>query len=187
MSGTTRPRLMRSLGDSAAVTGAGLAAEVGCALLIAGVLVPVAGPASLAADIRRGRERRRQDVLIGKLWVAVQRIPAGTVLHDPATGSRVSAERESGWLILAIADPPDHPEAVATVTRYLLGFWAVPERPPLYRHLAADHDVSPARMQWQQREMLAEFNAKTSAAEVTTEELAGLLDQVTRTTSAHLQ
>jgi hypothetical protein len=42
-------------------------------------------------------------------------------------------------------------------------------------------------MGWQQRERLAEFNAMTSAAEVTAEELAGLLEQVIRTTTAHLR
>jgi len=185
MTGITRP-YTDSADDSVAITAAGLAAEVAWALLIAATLVPAAGPLSLAADIRRGRERRKQDVLIGKLFVAAQRIPAGAVLADPITGSRVSAERERGFLILAITDPPGHPEAEAVVAHYLLGFWAVPERPPLHRHLAGVHDTSPARMGWHQRKRLAEFNASTSALEVTTEELAGLLDQVTRTTSAHL-
>jgi hypothetical protein len=167
--------------------GAGLAAGVGCALLIAAALVPGAATLSLAADIRRGRERHRQDVLIGKLWVAAERIPAGAVLHDPVTGSPISAEREGGFLILAVSDPPEHPDAEATVARYTLGFWAVQARPPLYRHLAGIHDISPARMRWQQRKRLAEFNAITCAAEVTTAELAGLLDQVTRTATAHLR
>lgn len=185
MTGLTRPGA-GSGDDSAAITAAGLAAEVAWALLIAAALVPTAAPLSLAADIRRGRERRRQDVLIGKLWAAVQRIPAGSVLADPVAGSLVSAEREAGFLFLAITDPPGHSQAEAVVARYLLGFWAVPERPPLHRHLAGVHDASPARMGWHQRERLAEFNACTSAFEVTTVELAGLLDQVTRTTSAHL-
>ena len=185
MTGTTRPRAMSTRADSTATTRAGFAAEVACALVIATALVPVAGTLSLAADIRRGRERHRQDVLIGKLWAAVKRIPVGTVLDDPVTGSRVCAERDGGFLILSIADPLDHPDPEATVARYMLGYWAVPARPPLYRHLAGIHDMSPAQMRWQQRKRLAEFNAITSAAEVTTEELAGLLDQVTRTTTAH--
>jgi hypothetical protein len=185
MTGLTRPH-MGSGDDPAAITAAGLAAEVAWALLITAALVPAAAPLSLAADIRRGRERRRQDVLIGKLWAAVQRIPAGSVLADPIAGSLVSAERDGGFLILAITDPPGHPEAEAVVARYMLGFWAVREHPPLHRHLAGVHDASPARMGWNQRERLAEFNASTSALEVTTEELAGLLDQVTRTTSVHL-
>jgi hypothetical protein len=142
---------------------------------------------SLAADIRRGRERHRQDVLIGKLWTAVKRIPAGTVLEDPVTRCRVSAERNGGFLILAIADPLDHPEAEATIARYTLGYWSVQARPPLYRHLAGIHDTSPAQMRWQQREQLAEFNSITSAAEVTTEELTALLVQVARSTEASLQ
>jgi hypothetical protein len=187
MTGTTKPRAMSTRADSAAPTRAGFAAEVACALLIASALVHVAGTLSLAADIRRGRERHRQDVLIGKLWAAVKRIPAGAVLDDPVTGSRVSAERDGGFLILSIADPLDHPEPEATVARYTLGFWAVQARPPLHRHLAGIHDMSPARMRWQQRERLADFNAITSAAEVTTDELAGLLEQVTRTTTAHLR
>jgi hypothetical protein len=102
-------------------------------------------------------------------------------------GSRPAAERDRGFLILAIADPLDHPDPEATVARYMLGFWAVPARPPLYRHLAGVHDMSPTSIGWQQRERLAEFNAMTSAAEVTSEELAGLLDQVIRTTTAHLR
>ena len=177
---------MNARDDSASTTGAGRAAEVARVLVVATALVPVAGALSLAADIRRGRERHRQDVLIGKLWTAVKRIPPGTALEDPVTRRRVSAEREGGFLILAITDPPGHPEAEAVVARYMLGFWAVPERPPLHRHLAGVHDASPARMGWHQRERLAEFNASTSALEVTTEELARLVDQVTRTTSAHL-
>jgi hypothetical protein len=187
MSRISRPRVTGSRRDSTAMTGAGFAAELACALVIAGALVPVAGALSLGADIRRGRERHRQDVLIGKLWVAVNRIPTGTILDDPVTGSRVSAERDGGWLILAITDPLGYPAAEATVTRYMLAFWAIPERPPLYRHLAGVRDMSPSRMRWQQRRLLAEFNARTSAAEVTTHELAGLLDQVTRTTGAHLK
>ena len=178
---------MSTRDESAATTRAGLAAEVACALLVATALLPVALPMSLAADIRRGRERHRQDVLIGKLWVAVKRIPAGIVLDDPVTGSRVSAERDGGFLILAIADSLDHPDPEATVSRYVLGYWAVRARPPLYRHLAGIHDMSPAWMRWQQRDELAKFNAITSAAEVTTDELAGLLGQVARTTAAHLQ
>jgi hypothetical protein len=38
-------------------------------------------------------------------------------------------------------------------------------------------------MRWQQRERLAEFNAMTSAAEVTTEELGALVVQVARCTT----
>jgi hypothetical protein len=187
MTRTTMPRAISSRVDSAATTRAALAAEVACALLVAGASIHVVGPLSLAADIRRGRERHRQDVLIGKLYAAVERIPAGVVLDDPVTGSRVSAERDGGFLILAISDPLDHPDAEATVARYTLGFWAVQARPPLYWHLAGIHDMSPARMRWQQRRRLAEFNATVSAAEVTTDELAGLLEQVTRTTTAHLR
>jgi len=173
--------------DSASATGAGLAAEMARALAIATALVPVAGALSLAADIRRGRERHRQDVLLGKLWTAVKRIPADTVLEDPVTRSQIRAERDGGFLILAIADPADYPDAEATVARYSLGYWSVQARPPLYRHLAGIHDASPAQMRWQQREQLARFNAMTSAAEVTSEELAALLVQVTRSTATHLR
>jgi hypothetical protein len=176
---------MRARDGSTPITAAALAAEVARTLVIASALAHVAGTLSLAADIRRGRERHRQDVLIGKLWTAVKRIPPGTVLEDPATRSRVSAERDGGFLILAIADPADYPDAEATVARYMLGYWSVQARPPLYRHLAGIHDTSPAQMRWQQRERLAEFNAMTSAAEVTTEELAALVVQVARCTATH--
>jgi hypothetical protein len=176
---------MSARDNSASATGAGLAAEVTRTLVIASALARIAGALSLAADIRRGRERHRQDVLIGKLWTAVKRIPPGTVLEDPVTRSRVSAERDGGFLILAIADPLDYPDAEATVARYTLGYWSVQARSPLYRHLAGIHDTSPAQMLWQQRERLAEFNAMTSAAEVTTDELAALLVQVARSTATH--
>jgi len=178
---------MSARDDSASAARAGLAAEVARVLVVAGALVPVAGALSFAADIRRGRERHRQDVLIGKLWTAVKRIPHGAVLEDPVTRSRVSAERDGGFLILAIADPHDHPEVEAIVARYTLGYWSVQVRPPLYRHLAGIHDASPAQMRWQQRERLADFNTLTSAGEVTTEELAALLRQVVRTATAHLR
>jgi hypothetical protein len=178
---------MNARDEPASATGAGLAAEVARVLVVAGAIVPVAGALSLAADIRRGRARHRQDVLTGKLWTAVKRIPPGTVLEDPVAGSQVSAERDGGFLILAIADPPDHPDAEAIVARYKLGYWSVQVRPPLYRHLAGIHQTSLAQMRWQQRERLAEFNAMCSAAEVTTQELAALLVQVTRTIAAHLE
>jgi len=178
---------MSARDDSASATGAGLAADVARALVVAAAFVPVAGALSLAADIRRGRARHRQDVLIGKLWTAVKRIPPGTVLEDPVTGSQVSAERDGGFLILAIADPVDHRDVEAVVARYKLGYWSVQVRPPLYRHLAGIHQTSLAQMRWQQRKRLAEFNAMCSAAEVTTQELAALLVQVTRTTAAHLE
>lgn len=176
---------MRARDDSASAAGAGLAAEVARALVITTAMARVAGTLSLAADIRRGRERHRQEILIGKLWTAVKRIPPGTVREDPVTRRRVSAERDGGFLILAVADPADYPDAEATVARYTLGYWSLRARPPLYRHLAGIHDPSPAQMRWQQRERLAEFNAMTSAAEVTTEELAALVVQVTRCTATH--
>jgi hypothetical protein len=176
---------MSARDNSAPTAGAGLAAEVARALVITTALARVAGTLSLAADIRRGRERHRQDVLIGKLWAAVKRIPPGTVLEDPVTRSRVSAERDGGFLMLAIADPLDYADAEATVARYTLGYWSVQARPPLYRHLAGVHDTSPAQMRWQQRERLAEFNAMTSAAEVTTEELAALVVQLARCTATY--
>ena len=187
MTGTTKPAAITARDASATTTGAGLAAEVVCVLVLAGAWVPVVGAMSLAADLRRNRERHRQDVLLGKLWTAVKRMPAGIMFKDPVSGCRVSAERDGGFLILAITDPLDHPELEATVARYTLGYWSVRARLPLYRHLAGIHDTSPAQMRWQQRERLAEFNAITSAAEVTTEELAALLDQVTRSTASHLR
>jgi hypothetical protein len=174
--------------DSASATGAGLAAEVARAFVVATALVHVAGALALATDLRRGRERHRQDVLIGKLWTAVKRLPRGAVLEDPVTYRRVSAEREGGFLILAIADPLDHsPAAEAIVARYTLGYWSVQVRAPLYRHLAGIGDTSPAQLRWQQRERLAEINADTSAAEVTSDELAALLVQLARCRAARLQ
>jgi hypothetical protein len=71
-----------------------------------------AGPAvrDRSADLSRGG---RRCLRISPAWL----------------GSRPAAERDRGFLILAIADPLDHPDPEATVARYMLGFWAVPARP----------------------------------------------------------
>jgi len=114
------------------------------ALLIAGAVVAAAGAVSLAADLRRGRAWHQQDVLLRKLWIAVKRIPSGYVLADPDTGELLSAEREKGWLTLAVTDPPE-PSRASTVTRYMVGRWAAPNPPPLYQHLAPLDDLPPAR------------------------------------------
>jgi len=139
-----------SRGDSAGLMAYGIAALVAwlwfpyLALLIAGAVVAAAGAVSLAADLRRGRAWHQQDVLLRKLWIAVKRIPSGYVLADPDTGELLSAEREKGWLTLAVTDPPE-PSRASTVTRYMVGRWAAPNPPPLYQHLAPLDDLPPAR------------------------------------------
>jgi hypothetical protein len=97
--------------------------------------------------LRRGRAWHEQEVLLRRLWAAVKRIPSGYVLADPQTGELLSAEREKGWLTLAVTDPPE-PGRASTVTRYMLGKWAAPQQPPLFRHMAALDDLPPARWRW---------------------------------------
>ncbi len=109
--------------------------------------------------------------MLRKLWRAVKGIPPGSVLADRDSGELLAAERDRGWLTLAVTKlaPPD---STTRVARYALGRWAAPDRPPLYRHLAALDDPPPSRFRWRQQAALAEFNARTGAMAVSTEELA---------------
>lgn len=172
-------------GDSAALTGYGIAALAAwlwfpcLALLIAGAVVTAVGAVSLVTVLSRGRDWHEQEVLLRKLWAAVKRIPSGYVLCDPDTGELLGAERERGWLTLAVIDPPE-PGRVSTVTRYMLGKWAAPLPPPLFRHMAALDDLPPARWRLRKQAWLADFNAKAGALEMTTDEIARLLGQVNR-------
>lgn len=174
-----------SRGDSAGLIAYGIAALVAwlwfpyLAVLIAGAIVTAAGAVSLAAVLRRGQAWHEQDVLLRMLRAAVKRIPSGYVLADPDTGELLSAERERGWLTLAVTDPPE-PGRVSTVTRYMVGRWAAPNPPPLYRHMAALDDLPPARWRLRKQAWLADFNTKAGALEVSPSEIAGLLDQVNR-------
>ncbi len=137
------------------------------------------GAASLAAGLRRGRAWHEQDVMLRRLWAAVKRIPSGYVLTDPETGELLTAERERGWLTLAVTDPP-RPGAAAVVSRYPLGRWAAPDPPPVFRHMVGLDGIPPARWGWRQKAAMLDFNQRTGAAEVTAAELAGLLDQLRR-------
>lgn len=111
-----------SRGGAAGITGAGIAAVVAwiwfpyLALLVAGVVVTVMGGASFVGVVRRGRAWYQQDMLLRRLWAAVKRILPGYVLTDPDTGELLTAERERGWLTLAVTDPP-LPGRDAAVTR----------------------------------------------------------------------
>ncbi len=181
-----------SRGDSAGVLGIGVAAAAAYfwfrypVLLVVGGLLALGGAVSLAADLRRGRAWHEQDIMLRKLWTAVKRVPSGYVLTDPASGELLTVERERGWLTLAVTDPPQ-PGAEAAVSRYPLGKWAAPEQPPLFRHIAGLDDLPPARWRWRQQAALLEFNTRTGAAEVTTAELAALLDQVNRAWAVDLR
>jgi hypothetical protein len=172
-------------GDSAALMGYGIAALAAwlwlpyLALLIAGAVVTAAGAVWLVTVVRRGLAWHEQDVLLGKLWATVKRIPSGYVLCDPDTGELLCVERERGWLTLAVVDPPA-PGSASTVTRYMIGKWAAPVPPPLFRHMAALDDLPPARWRLRKQAWLADFNAEAGALVMTTDEIAGLLDQVNR-------
>jgi hypothetical protein len=126
--------------------------------------------------------------MIRELWSAARRLPAGRVLQDPVTGSGIFAERERGFLTLAIADPPGPGDPAwqrdATVTRYLLGFLASPSPPPLFRRTAPLHENSLAPMPWRQARALLRFNDQTGASEATPGELAELRLQLERVIAA---
>ena len=58
----------------------------------------------------------------------------------PDIGELLGAERERGWLTLAVIDPPV-PGRASTVTGYVIGKWAAPHPPPLFRHMAFQESV----------------------------------------------
>jgi hypothetical protein len=173
-------------GDAIAVMAAGLAAVAASwwfsyrAVLVVGVAVTVFGTVTLGMVLSRGRAWHEQNVLIGVLWVLVKRFPSGCALADPVTGEFLSAQRERGWLTLAVSDTPGM-GAQTVVASYLVGRWGVPAPPPLCKHLASVVDAPPASWPWRQRAQVADFNAKTGALELAPEELAALHAQVRRT------
>jgi hypothetical protein len=150
------------------------------AVLVTGATVGVVAGAALIADLRRGRDWHRQDVLVRRLWTAVKRIPPGYVIADPDTGELISVDRERGWLTLAVADPL-RPGREQLVTRYLVGHWGAPMPPPLIRHVGALDDVPPARMSLRQQAWLAGFSTRAGALQATPAEQTALLEQVWRT------
>jgi hypothetical protein len=95
-----------------AVTAAGLVTIAGSwwfpyrAVLIAGAAVTVFGAVMLGVVFSRGRAWHEQDVLIGRLWALAKRLPSGWAFTDPLTGEFLSAQRERGWLTLAVSDTP---------------------------------------------------------------------------------
>jgi hypothetical protein len=182
-----RAAVNNSRADCAGITAAGLLLIVlwwlwlpWRAVIIAGVIAAVLGGVSLFFNLRRGRTWHQQDVLLRKLWTAAKRIPSGCALDDPVTGQQIAVERDRGWLILAAGDPASHDGPDATVSRYMLGRWAAPNPPPMFRHLAAVSDVSPARWRWRQHWQFLDMHAQARGLEVTADELADLLAQVNR-------
>jgi len=157
-------------------------------LLFVGAFIAGIGTSALVGALRRTPAQREQEAMVRALWSTCRRWPSGLVLRDPVTGRGITVERERGFLTLAITSQPDDDDLAdnlagrraATVTRYMLGFLAAPVPPPLFRHTAALHDVSPVRMSWQQAEAgaLLHFNDMTGAMEATTEELAELRAQL---------
>jgi hypothetical protein len=114
-------------------------------------------------------------VVLRKLWAAVKRIPSGYVLAATRTPASCSAERDKGWLTLAVTDRPE-PSRASTVTRYMVDKWAAPNPPPLYQHMAALDDLPPAR--WRRASVAGGLQRQAGALEVTTGEIAAPLDQV---------
>jgi hypothetical protein len=175
-----------SRGEHAFLCGAGVAAALAClrypywALLVTGATVGVVAGVALIADLRRGRDWHRQDVLVRQLRTAVRRIPPGYVIADPDTGELISVERERGRLTLAVADRP-RPGREQLVTRYLSGHWGAPMPPPLIRHVGAVDDVPPARMSLRQQAWLAEVSTRAGVLQATPAELTALPGQVWRT------
>lgn len=162
------------------------------ALLFVGAFIAGIGTWTLVGALRRSPTLRKQEAMIRALWSTCRRWPSGLVLRDSVTGSRITVERERGFLNLVITgqpdddDPADGPAGrrAMTVTRYLLGFLAAPVPPPLFVHTTALHDVSPVRMSWRQAGALLHVNELTGAMEATTEEFAELRAQLDRTIEA---
>ena len=97
----------------------------------------------LGVVFSRGRAWHEQDVLIGRLWALAKRLPSGWAFTDPVTGEFLSAQRERGWLTLAVSDTPGM-GAQTVVASYLVGKWGMPVPPPLCRYLASVVDAPPA-------------------------------------------
>jgi hypothetical protein len=174
-----------SPGENAVICGAGAAVALAYlwlaypGLLVAGGVLIALGGAGLVFNARRGRAWRQQDALVRELWAAAKRIPPGRVLADPGTGDLLSVERGSGWLTLVVSAPP-RPGRHAAAARYVLGHWGAPVRPPVRRHLAAGDGVPPVRPGSRPKAPAADW-ARENRAEVTADELGGLIEQVTRT------
>jgi len=137
----------------------------------------------LGVVFSRGRAWHEQDVLIGRLWALAKRLPSGWAFTDPVTGEFLSAQRERGWLTLAVSDTPGM-GAQTVVASYLVGRWGMPAPPPLCRYLASVVDAPPASWPWRRRAQVADFNAKTGALGLAPEELAVLCAQARRTLAA---
>jgi hypothetical protein len=170
MARITTPTL-GSLGDSAGITAYGLAAIIAWlwfpyrALIIGGAVVAALGCAGIIGDLTRGRSWREQDVLVRKLWAAAKRVPSDVVLTDPETGELLTVERERKQLTLAVTDAPS-PGGRPIVTRYPLGQWSTPSRPPLHRHLGGLDGLPPARWRWQQRWLALKVSSDASCRPV---------------------
>jgi hypothetical protein len=190
-----------SRGDYAVFCAAGIVTALAylwlpdLALLVVGTVVAVLAGAALIASTRRGRDWRQHQALTRELWVAASRIPPGRVLADPGTGDLIRVERVRGSLTLVLAVPPrcrpedpapgkpedpaqgrpegrpgdlarGRPEGPApVVARYLIGRWGAPVRPPVRRRSVGAADAS----------------TRGGAVEISTAELAKLVDQVLRT------
>ena len=120
--------------------------------------------------------------MIRQLWLAARHLPRGRMLEDPVTGSGIFAERDRGFLTLAIADAPESGDQAqrreATVTRYMLGFLASSVPAPLFRHIEPLYEHSPAPMSRRQARTLLRFNDLTGVAEATPAELASSQAQI---------
>jgi hypothetical protein len=136
------------------------------ALLILGLVVAVPAGTALIVGARRGGGWRQHQALIRQLWIAANRIPPGHVLADPGTGELLSVERERGWLILVVTVPP-RPGRPEVTVRYVIGHWGAPVKPPMRRRPA--DPAGPAEA------------VRAGPAEVSTAELARLVDLVLRT------
>lgn len=154
------------------------------ALPIIGAFLTGIGASALYTALRRSPAHRRQDAMIRDLWSTVKRWPTGQTLTDPATGGHLKVERERGFLTLAIREAAADNGQVPMVTRYLLGWLAAPNPPPLFRHTTAAHELSPVRMSLNQAGSLLAFNDQTGAMEATTAELVELRQRLDRTIAA---
>lgn len=127
----------------------------------------------------RGVGCRRQAAMISELRLMTRRMPCGQVLAGPLTGHRFRAERNSGFLALAIADPPTSAEP-GVVTRYPLAVLAVPLAPPLFKVIQPPGHLRGRRTGLREARQIVLFGTETGAMEASEGELQQVLAQLMR-------
>jgi hypothetical protein len=152
------------------------------AVLITGLAVAAAGTGLAGPAAQPDPGDRLQRLAIRQLCDAARRLRPGQVLADPVTGLGFRAERDRGFLALAVADPEIPPGGDSVVTRYLLSFLRIPVTPPLWRHVQPVH-VPGRKIGWREAHRGISFDMDTGASDLTAAELAELITTFRRACS----